>query len=527
MTRVITYTLTLEEPCLLAAPGGDPNTESSLAYIPGGALRGALAAVWLRDHKNADETFTDLFLNGKVRYLNAYPLLDTRALPVPRAWTKLKDEGDKDEDDKVYNRAEQGQFDKADESITSGVGATFVTFTAPYDKSEEAYEIAVHTARNREKGRSIEGDADSALFRYRALARDQVFAGAIVVDDGIDAAAVEALLADRSLLLGGSQNAGYGLTRVTGVEQPAAWREVEGEAQDIAAGDTFIVYLSSHAILHDPDTGQPTTDICRFLPGTIDKSFAAAGWVGGFNKQRGLPLSQQWAAQMGSTWVIKARTAIIAGQIRDLEERGIGARTEEGFGRLIINPQWPQEPFKFREDDSEAKPQEESTGTDEKLSPTVPLHPLLTKMNERLARAELDRRLAVAVNKMAGMRRGHLSRSQLGRLQVRIRRAADDRNFDDFAAYLEGTRKRKSADDQFRKFTVDGRNFRDRLVGLAANPQTVWDEFVPAEPDPPYWPPTTIGSAPFDYRTAELAHDYTVRFIANLCRQLSKLEADQ
>src|SRR5690606_37239138 len=46
MSRVITYTLTLEEPCLLAAPGGDPNTEQSLPYIPGGAVRGALAAAF-------------------------------------------------------------------------------------------------------------------------------------------------------------------------------------------------------------------------------------------------------------------------------------------------------------------------------------------------------------------------------------------------------------------------------------------------------------------------------------------------
>ncbi len=92
--------LTLEEPCLLAAPGGDPNTESSLDYIPGGALRGALAAAYRRNGNDAGPTFENLFLSGKARYLNAYPLLDGRTLPAPRAWTKLKDAGED-----VYNRA--------------------------------------------------------------------------------------------------------------------------------------------------------------------------------------------------------------------------------------------------------------------------------------------------------------------------------------------------------------------------------------------------------------------------------------
>lgn len=535
MTRVITYTLTLEEPCLLAAPGGDPNTEQSLPYIPGGAVRGALVAAFLRGNHSAGPGFDDLFLNGKVRYLNAYPLLrleaskdsnkpdkveyvGVRALPTPRAWTKLKDRGDD-----IYNRAVEALFNEADKNIPSGVGDEFVTFDPSVTSQGVAYEIAVHTARNREKGRSIEGDPGSALFRYRALARDQQFMGAIVLDDEADAAAIEQLLGG-SLLLGGSHNAGYGLTTVNSMETLENWREVKNSPQAITADNTFIVYLTSHAILYDPNTGCPTADIRHFLPGksdsyTIVHSFAAADWVGGFNKHRGLPLSQQWALQMGSTWVITTDKPLSAQQITELEHAGIGARTEEGFGRLVINPQWPEQEFKIHEYSQPAKSQGETKAKD---APPAPPHALLDKMNERIARAELDRRLAVRVNELAdkGKVRGHLSRSQLGRLQVRIRREAGKDNFKDFLDYLEGTRKRKSADDQFRKFAVDGENFRDYLRQLAENPATVWGIIGAQGDQPPH-----VGDTAYDFQSNhELARHYTVKFIANLCRQLSKLE---
>jgi len=545
MTRVITYTLTLEEPCLLAAPGGDPNTEQSLPYIPGGAVRGALAAAFLRGNQTTGPGFDDLFLNGKVRFLNAYPLLmfkvsqdpdkldkgdycEVRALPTPRAWTKLKDRGDD-----IYNRAVQALFDEADKNIPSGVGAEFVTFDPAVTSPQVAYEIAVHTARNREKGRSIEGDPGSALFRYRALARDQQFMGAIVLDDETDAAAIEQLLGG-SLLLGGSHNAGYGLAAVTtkspGEEtrqQHNPWREVDYPTEAIPAGTTFIVYLTSHAILYDPITGRPTADIRSFLPDGPDgydivHSFAAADWVGGFNKRRGLPLSQQWALQMGSTWVIKTDKPLSAEQINDLERAGIGARTEEGFGRLVLNPRWPQTVFEIEKYSAPVTKKTQPEAPDKSATPAAPPHALLAQMNERIARAELDRRLAVRVNELAVKEkvRGHLSRSQFGRLQVRVRREADKDNFNDFLSYLEDTRKRKSADDQFRKFAVDGRNFRDYLRERAKDPATIWDIISAQGEQFPH-----VGDTAYDFQTNdELARHYTVKFIANLCRQLSKLE---
>jgi CRISPR-associated protein Csx10 len=57
--------------CLAAAvPAG--NLTSTLDYIPGSTVRGALAALYLASGKPADATFERLFLSGEVTYGNLY-----------------------------------------------------------------------------------------------------------------------------------------------------------------------------------------------------------------------------------------------------------------------------------------------------------------------------------------------------------------------------------------------------------------------------------------------------------------------
>lgn len=531
MTRAITYTLWLEEPCLLAAPGGDPNTESSLDYIPGGAVRGALVAAYLRDGGD-DARFTTLFLSGRVRFLNAYPYLDGRTLPSPRAWAMKKDD-----ERTVYNRLVKTAREEVEKELPQGFKPSFIRPLLAIEGNQVQYpqiehEITVHTARNRPKGRSIEGDADSALFRYQALARDQRFAGAVVFDDDLpsdELDEVRKLLHGATLALGGSHMAGYGLTQVEDVTPPEPWREGAGPPPAVAAGESFIVYLTAPAILYDPRTGQPTGSILPFLPGdaadcdktyTIQDSYAGAGWVGGFNKHRGLPLSQQWAVQMGSTWRVTTTRAISAAELAKLEHSGIGVRREEGFGRVLFGTQWPGTLAK-REISLQSIPVNRPAEAKDAASPAG--EALLTQMNKRLAQGQLDRLLTLAVNDKArpGNIRGHLSRSQFGRLMVRIRQEPQGGKFEGFINYLEGTKKRKSADDQFRKYAVGGENFRDFLQKLVKDPQTIWDKIEARSEQMP-----RIGHDTYAFPTA-LAHDYTVRYISELCRRLAKLEVEQ
>ena len=51
---ILTFKLTLQEPTLVTAPGGDPNTDESQAYIPGSAIRGALVTRYLQKNGKDD-----------------------------------------------------------------------------------------------------------------------------------------------------------------------------------------------------------------------------------------------------------------------------------------------------------------------------------------------------------------------------------------------------------------------------------------------------------------------------------------
>lgn len=532
MNGVITYTIHLQEPALLAAPGGDPNTEVSLDYVPGGVLRGALVAKYLLEQGAgaADgDQFKTLFLSGRVRYLNAYPALSARSLPTPRAWAVRKDEGET-----IYDRTDPVQKRIVEEGLPKGVGGPFVTWNHDAPVAPEIdYEIAIHTSRNRKAGQALENDPDSALFRYQALARDQAFAGVILYDDvsQTDVEQLGAMLngAD-TLLLGGSHRAGYGLSALSDVVDTPDGR-AEAATGGVHTGDTrFRLYLTSDAILYDPNTGRPTTDIAAFLPGEVGKikiveSFATSGWVGGFNGHWGLPLPQQWACRMGSIWVIEPVSPLTEDAVKALaalERRGIGQRTTEGFGRFLLEPNWSDKPFALekRSLSGVGVPQaRRPIGSEEHAQ----LDGLLKQMNRRQRRSDLDRRMAVAVNGIArkGNVRGHLSPSQLARIRLRVRRDQTASDFSAFISYLNGTEKRKSADDQFRKYRVDGRNFRQWLLDLARDPGSIWDKFPAEEAQV-----LQFGSAAYDYR-AELAHEYTIKFISSLCRQLAKLEADQ
>lgn len=526
MNGAITYRIRLQEPGLLAAPGGDPNTEISHNYIPGGAIRGALVARYLqpvRHTASSSDQFVTLFLSGAVRYLNAYPARPDRTLPASRAWATRKDKGDL-----VYDRTDVDQKAKVEADLPKPFGKPFVSQDSQSYPAIE-YEIAIHTARNREYGRALENDTQSALFRYQALARDQEFAGVILFDeaDAVDVDMLYSLLKEQEpLFLGGSHGAGYGLSQLTDATKVVDWREAPSAG--IKVGDTsFRLYLTSDAILTDPSTGGPATSIEPFLPSelgeiSVSESFATKSWVGGFNAHWGLPLTQQWAFRMGSTWVITPESALSQAAVdalKALERRGIGQRTAEGFGRFLLAPDWPTEAFEPTKTpllSTQSAKVEKPEGSDG----------LLLQMNQRLVQSELDRLLAAKVNELAQKShvRGRLSNSQLARIQLRIRREITSENLGSFVAYLGGTKERKSADEQFRKYRVVGiGNFRDYLVKLAKNPASIWNEFVPES-----WQPPQIGQQSYDYRADEkLAREYTIKFISSMCRQLAKLKEER
>lgn len=521
----LNFRLDLLEPVLATAPGGDPNTDESLPYLPGSMIRGALVQKYLQTYgKDAD--FTAVFLDGTVRYLNAYPERSgQRTQPTPAHWKLEKDPISQTDE------ARRRVYDVTREDtppVTKSIGGPFMQVeNGILHTKRPSYEIAVHNARNREMGRAVLNDDTnrSALFRYHALAPNQAFIGSVTGPEAL-VEKIRPLLFDQ-VLIGGSSTAGYGLTKIEVASgKDGAHPQVP---QAIPADTPFLVYLASDAILRHPGSGQPSTDLpavlSRLLPGNLQvvKAFSKTGWVGGFNLKWGLPLPQTWAVLMGSVWQLTSDEPISADIIGELEEKGVGDRRAEGFGNLIVNPDWPENlltpPRSPRDKKFERDALNFASLDDDESA-------LLTAMNQRIARQQLDRHLATAVQSIntKGIR---LSNSQLARLRLKVRQQAD--GFDSFRQYLAGTELRKSADDQFRKSRIKGpaigsQNFRDWLADLTQTPEKVWAMMKLSNygwVKDKKWQRPLLGPDAYQLDEA-LAHDYTVCLIDAVCEQAQK-----
>ncbi|MDX9955153.1 MAG: CRISPR-associated RAMP protein Csx10, partial [Anaerolineae bacterium] len=83
--KALTYQLRLLEPVLVSqAETGEENSAIGLPFVPGSAVRGALAARYAQAHPQGDlaedPATRALFLDGTVTFLNAYPAPDGRRL---------------------------------------------------------------------------------------------------------------------------------------------------------------------------------------------------------------------------------------------------------------------------------------------------------------------------------------------------------------------------------------------------------------------------------------------------------------
>lgn len=352
--KAVTFTIHLQEPVLTTqVQSGEANSAIAYPFIPGSMIRGALVGRYLAGkplNREEDKIAPQLFLDGAVCYLNAYPAhpaTKVRALPKPLSWFVPKDDAGEPTaeitdfshelpgNDPVKPPA-SGDFvwqagDAVQLTSPDMIGLVHNTSDDPNRKSEEA----------------------SQVYRYEALAVGQSFAGVILSEDETLLGVVKALLAAGDLRLGGSHTAGYGRVAITNISLEQDWREFTplpvngiddemddadwGEEEEEAMAATepayAIITCLSDLIWRDeqgqvsdrllsPSGKKPITACYRLRP------------VGGFNRKWGLPLCQAWAIQTGSVFVFPPECY---SELQAWVEHGVGERRAEGYGRVALN----------------------------------------------------------------------------------------------------------------------------------------------------------------------------------------------
>lgn len=241
-------------------------------------------------------------------------------------------------------------------------------FVMGHDDAQGGYWLGLHRAEttrlarvalNRER----QAAEDQMLYAVSAIAPGQTFSGILGVPDGVADEAVEylrgleALDGTRVLRLGGGASRGLGETRVTTEDQPGrGLPPLEQRLADLSQAahaspdeTLFTITLVDTAILRSPRTGRPVLGLTSELldvalgtgPGTcaVEAAFQAPVHVTGWNSAWGLPKWSELGTQMGSVWLCRYSRpldAALLGALSLVEERGLGVRTREGFGRAVV-----------------------------------------------------------------------------------------------------------------------------------------------------------------------------------------------
>jgi CRISPR-associated protein Csx10 len=512
------FNIELLEPLLATGLQGDPNAGISQSYVSGSVLRGAIIAVYLRDKKSklnlsktelnlTNRQERDLFFNDKVRFLNAYPLVNNvRSLPVPLSWQKRKDASE-NESDQVFDLSlaapeENEQY--------KNLSTSFFAFNGPAKiiKAELKTRIAVHNRRNPIKGRAVKEDGD--VFRYESIAPHIHFSGAIVSEDiELLKQLKELFLKECEILLGGSRSGGYGRARITFGDWKSDWSEpqVKG-ATELSAGKEFTITFLSNGLNRD-ENGQFQLELrlpgCEFID---TNTFRQSELIGGFNRKWGLPLPQTQSIKAGSVYRFRTERTIQKDTVSAWLEQGVGERRVDGFGRIAIDLSTAGE-LSFVADEPE-------------LASVTLSGDLTARMAKPIIQRLFTQKYEEELSRLTGIYQieKQISNSQISRLRLVLRdvlrgnRPAAE--LDTFFSSLK-----KTARDQFERAKV--KNYKGHLKNWVA--AVVSDQL---ESRPFSTTPLTLGGQCFlDHSEIEdIRTRFRLRLVDNVLRRATKEARD-
>lgn len=505
------YTLKLQDPAILTALIGDPNSALTLSYIPGSAIRGAIAARLIATgHNDTSDIFQTLILSENVCYLNAYlKVRNERTIPAPISWKSFKYDSNKAIDLAGYTG--QIEANDATQSIeNSWPTESLVSVNMPYTTisvSSGSRQVTVpgvgtrlHQQRDRVKGRSWTEKKDNqetqhgTIFAYEFLEAEQVFGGVIQIMPSVSSQiqTIKDLFA-QPLLLGRSQRAGYGGNTNISFEQDnnKEFTNVSGAiSQDIKEGESFQMLLTSAYIGRHPNTGQidPLAlehELCRQLTVQLEHRRWAFETIGSFNRKWRLQMPQMQAVAAGSVLVLTATHPIPRSRLRELEHTGLGERRVEGFGRILFLQTPTTNPFRLV-----CSPEKQQTVP---LSETTQDPNLLNQINfleQRLilsaAQTELNR---VAADLAKGVKLIPTN-SLLGRMRTLFRAVQNEESAQTALNHLNtwcGNGEhalKKDAQDKLKKCQMGQQNLHSWLVSIGKNADNGWQRLLQAANNP-------------------------------------------
>lgn len=318
--------LTLRQPAQMGSKARRDNVLSTLEYIPGSVVRGALAAGWLARHgvsrpgTREREEFLTLF-EGGVRY-GALLRNGTEFMSLAVVGHKYDPEDSCSDVD--YDRA---MGDKPP-LYCPDCGSPLEQrrgLTGEREVPRRRTSVAISPA-----GTAVE----RALFTRETLSAGQVFRGTVTAPDDRLLGILGCL---GSVRVGGRRTT-HGLADITLTAEGAT--PVPQRRHD----DMLVVRLRSPGIFTD-EYGRPSRDPsgqelteALGVGASVMQRWTRWEQAGGWHVASGLPKQQELTVAAGSTYIISTERPVADTALARLAERGLGLRRHEGFGDLAPPP---------------------------------------------------------------------------------------------------------------------------------------------------------------------------------------------
>jgi len=326
----VTYQCTLLSDIILSSNSATEEAQEALDYIPGSKFLGIVANQFLKNPApEANEEFTKLFLSDKVRFGNAYPLLNNQpSFPIPLCWYD-----DKNKKDPNIYQIHQVSNTKKRELIQHGTqlkqrrkGYFNLAFEELNEMNQKFYLKSAYDSENRRS-------EDGKMFGYYALAAGSAWQFDIEYDSNISIANIEKFLIGKKRI-GRSRSAEFGL-----IEIEKSNLKPGLITQNNDTGKETIVYAYANLCFYNAfgvTTGTPTPDDLGLPVGSEilwEKSQIRTRLYQSWNRKRFNRDADRLIVVKGSVFVCKVPENKFSAS-----EIWLGRHFSEGFGKALINP---------------------------------------------------------------------------------------------------------------------------------------------------------------------------------------------
>ncbi len=354
----------------------------TLDYLPGSAVRGTFAEIFLNKRGANDADFQRIFVNEAIWFSDFFPSFsDAPTLPAPATAAACKRHGANHEES-VRDRLLEAIVPNTASSL--GEESKCPECEAPLERLKAGYfeingsrslvkpdkQLRMHVGISRATGSALH----SLLFSYEMLVEEKLgkkkdeeskplkFVGTVAAQDDAALEALAKVVPDREhLSIGHARTRGLGelmieqrmpLARANALEARCrAFNEVVHAKGGDASMFYFAITLTSHLALRDR-LGLPVLEGLnarhlgldeKMIPENCHKpvvSFLSTAVVSGWNAALGMPKPDTHALSRGSVVVFaipndRDRSALMS-RLNDLEREGVGERRAEGFGSLMV-----------------------------------------------------------------------------------------------------------------------------------------------------------------------------------------------